>query len=276
MGWCSGKIVVCPTPPGAAKQGLLQQCLDSGARAVLDPTGVPRISKAQKLDVLSSMGNIAGHRAVVEAATLYQSFFTGEITAAGKFPPAKVMILGVGVAGLAAIGTAVALGAEVYAWDVRDIRDQVQSLGAAWIDVDFDEDASGSGGYAKESSQGFQQAQWDTFHRYLRTVNIVITTAAIPGRPSPVLIKEYMLEDMLPGSVIVDLGALGGGNCEATRANECYCFRDTVWIFGHTDMQSRMARQASAMYSNNLVHLIDELGRGEKFMERMEMPLAEM
>lgn len=274
--WCAGKVVVCPTPPGAVKTDVLGKLRDIGAKVVLDLTCVPRISKAQKLDTLSSMGKIAGHRAVVEAAKLYQGFFTGEITAAGKFPPCRVMILGVGVAGLSAIGTSVALGAEVYAWDVRDIRDQVASLGAKWINVDFKEDASGSGGYAKESSQAFQNAQLDTFHKYMQVCNIVITTAAIPGRPSPVLIKEWMLNDMQPGSVIIDLGALGGGNCEATRKDECYLYRDNVWIFGYTDMQSRMAKQASAMYSNNLVHLFDELGRGDGFESRMDWALGEM
>jgi len=150
------------------------------------------------------------------------------------------------------------------------------SLGAKWIDVDFREDASGSGGYAKESSQAYQRAQWDVFHKYMKVCNIVITTAAIPGRPSPVLIKEWMLEDMMPGSVIIDLGALGGGNCEATRMDETYLYKDRVWIFGHTDMQSRMAKQASAMYSNNLVHLFDELGRGEGFESRMKKDLDGM
>jgi len=274
--WCRGKVVICPTPPGTVKTEVLERLQSIGARIVLDLTCVPRISKAQKLDVLSSMGKIAGHRAVIEAAQLYQSFFTGEITAAGKFPPARVMILGVGVAGLAAIASAVALGAEVYAWDVRDIRDQVASLGAKWIHVDFKEDASGSGGYAKESSQAYQRAQWDTFHKYIKACNIVITTAAIPGRPSPVLVKEWMLDDMQPGSVIIDLGALGGGNCEATKMNECYLYKERVWIFGHTDMQSRMANQASSMYSNNLCHLFDELGRGEGFDTRMAYTLDEM
>jgi NAD(P) transhydrogenase alpha subunit len=222
------------------------------------------------------MGKIAGHRAVVEALHVYQGFFTGEITAAGKFAPAKVLVLGVGVAGLAAIGTAVSLGAEVYAWDVRPIQDQVASLGANWIEVDFKEDGQGAGGYAKESSEAFQQVQWRKFHDYLRVCNICITTAAIPGRQSPLLVKEYMLDDMQPGSVLVDLGALGGGNCEATQANKSIVYKDRVTIIGYTDMQSRMARQASAMYSNNVVHLMDELGRGEKFMERMGMSIESM
>merc|ERR1719162_825830 len=186
------------------------------------------------------------------------------------------MILGVGVAGLSAISTAAALGAEVFAWDVRDIRDQVISLGAKWIDVDFKEDASGSGGYAKESSQAFQQHQWNVFHQYMKVCNIVITTAAIPGRASPVLIKEWMLQDMQPGSVIVDLGALGGGNCEATKPSESYLYKDRVWIFGHTDMQSRMAQQASDMYSNNIVALFDELGRGEGFEASMAKQTEDM
>jgi len=276
LNWCSGKIVLTTTPPGGVKDEVLQKLRDAGSRVVLDLTGVPRTSKAQKLDTLSSMGKIAGHRAVIEAAQLYQGFFTGEITAAGKFPPCRVMILGVGVAGLAAIGTSVALGAEVFAWDVRDIRDQVASLGAKWIDVDFKEDGSGAGGYAKESSSAFQEFQWKVFAKYMKVCNIVITTAAIPGRPSPVLIKEWMLQDMQPGSVIIDLGALGGGNCEATKMNECYLYKDSVWLFGYTDMQSRMAKQASEMYSNNLVHLFDELGRGEGFETTMQKSLEEM
>lgn len=274
--WCSGKIVIATTPPGGSKNEVLEKMRDTGARVVLDLTCVPRTSKAQKLDILSSMGKIAGHRAVLEAAQLYQGFFTGEITAAGKFPPCRVMILGVGVAGLSAISTASALGAEVFAWDVRDIRDQVTSLGAKWIDVDFKEDGAGSGGYAKESSRAFQEHQWNVFHKYMKVCNIVITTAAIPGRPSPVLIKEWMLQDMQAGSVIIDLGALGGGNCEATKMNECYLYKDSVWIFGYTDMQSRMARQASEMYSNNLVHLFEDLGRGEGFEASMAKPLEDM
>merc|ERR1719487_1406532 len=199
----------------------LAKAEESGVQ-LMDLTAVPRITIAQKLDVLSSQAKCAGHRAVLEAANVYQRFFAPEVTAAGKYPPTNTMILGCGVAGLAAIGTSKAMGSIVRAWDVRDVSDQVQSMGASWVTVDFKEDGAGQGGYAKESSKEFQEAQKQTFHKNLKECEIVISTAAIPGRKSPVLIEEYMVKDMKPGSVIVDLAAAGGGNCSITKKDQAY------------------------------------------------------
>merc|ERR1719420_801950 len=165
---------------------------------LIDVTAVPRITIAQKLDVLSSQAKIAGNRAVIEGAILYGKFMAPEITAAGKYPPANVMVLGCGVAGLAAIGSAVSLGAQVRAWDVRDVSDQVVSMGGTWFSVDFKEEGAGAGGYAKESSAAFQAAQKATFHKHAKRCDIVIPTAAIPGRPSPKLLEDYMIRDMKP------------------------------------------------------------------------------
>jgi len=226
---------------------------------LLDVTAVPRVTIAQKLDVLSSQAKCAGHRAVLEAAHEYQRFFAPEITAAGKYAPCQVMVLGAGVAGLAAISTAVALGSSVRAWDVRDIHDQIESLGASWITVDFKEEGAGTGGYAKESSQEFQKAQKETFHRHAKACDIIILTAAIPGRPSPRLMEDYMVADMRPGSVIVDLAAMGGGNCALTRKDEKYVFQGQVTIIGYTDMASRMGMQASEMYATNMYNLLDHI-----------------
>ncbi|KAF4754402.1 hypothetical protein FOZ62_028105, partial [Perkinsus olseni] len=221
---------------------------------LVDVTAVPRITIAQKLDCLSSQAKIAGHRAVLEAAHEYQKFFAPEITAAGKYPPCRVMVLGAGVAGLAAIGTAVSLGAEVRAWDVRDVSDQVESMGGKWFSVDFKEEGAGSGGYAKESSDAFKAAQKATFHKHAKECDIIITTAAIPGRPSPRLIEGYMVDSMRPGSVIVDLGAEGGGNCELTKKGESYLYKNKIRIIGYTDMASRMADQASTMFAANMLN----------------------
>ncbi|KAF4721213.1 hypothetical protein FOZ63_002640, partial [Perkinsus olseni] len=223
---------------------------------LVDVTAVPRITIAQKLDCLSSQAKIAGHRAVLEAAHEYQKFFAPEITAAGKYPPCRVMVLGAGVAGLAAIGTAVSLGAEVRAWDVRDVSDQVESMGGKWFSVDFKEEGAGSGGYAKESSEAFKAAQKATFHKHAKECDIIITTAAIPGRPSPRLIEGYMVDSMKPGSVIVDLGAEGGGNCELTKKGESYLYKEKIRIIGYTDMASRMADQASTMFAANMLNFL--------------------
>ncbi|KAF4727967.1 hypothetical protein FOZ63_011923 [Perkinsus olseni] len=223
---------------------------------LVDVTAVPRITIAQKLDCLSSQAKIAGHRAVLEAAHEYQKFFAPEITAAGKYPPCRVMVLGAGVAGLAAIGTAVSLGAEVRAWDVRDVSDQVESMGGKWFSVDFKEEGAGSGGYAKESSDAFKAAQKATFHKHAKECDIIITTAAIPGRPSPRLIEGYMVDSMKPGSVIVDLGAEGGGNCELTKKGESYLYKNKIRIIGYTDMASRMADQASTMFAANMLNFL--------------------
>merc|ERR1719399_2822420 len=175
-----------------------------------DTTAAPRITIAQKLDVLSSQAKVAGHRAVVEATNVFEKFHTAEMTASGKYPPSNTFVLGVGVAGLAAMGTSKALGSQVRAWDVRDVSDQVQSMGAKWVKVDFKEDGAGAGGYAKESSDEFKKAQQETFLKHLKTTDIAICTAAIPGRPSPKLIMKDAVEVMKPGSDIIDLAAVGG------------------------------------------------------------------
>eukprot|EP00933_Yihiella_yeosuensis_P025459 TRINITY_DN1976_c0_g1_i4.p1 TRINITY_DN1976_c0_g1~~TRINITY_DN1976_c0_g1_i4.p1 ORF type:complete len:1035 (+),score=281.61 TRINITY_DN1976_c0_g1_i4:71-3175(+) len=232
--------------------------------ALIDVTAVPRITIAQKLDVLSSQAKVAGHRAVVEATHAFGRFHTGEITAAGKYPPSHTFVLGIGVAGLAAIGTAKALGSVVRAWDVRDVSDQVQSMGAKWVKVDFKEDGAGQGGYAKESSDAFKKAQMETFKKELTTTDIAITTAAIPGRRSPLLITKEAVAGMKPGSVIIDLAALGGGNCELTRPGEIFTTPNGVTIIGYTDMPARMANQSSAMYAQNMCNLLRHVAAKDK------------
>eukprot|EP00421_Protoceratium_reticulatum_P054795 CAMPEP_0168506160 /NCGR_PEP_ID=MMETSP0228-20121227/77232_1 /TAXON_ID=133427 /ORGANISM="Protoceratium reticulatum, Strain CCCM 535 (=CCMP 1889)" /LENGTH=653 /DNA_ID=CAMNT_0008523247 /DNA_START=1 /DNA_END=1958 /DNA_ORIENTATION=+ len=257
-------------------QELLKGAAASGVQ-LMDLTAVPRITIAQKLDVLSSQAKCAGHRAVLEAAHAYGRFFAPEVTAAGKYPPTNTMILGVGVAGLAAIGTSKAMGSVVRAWDVRDVSDQVQSMGASWITVDFEESGAGEGGYAKESSAAFQEAQKATFAKHLKECEIVITTAAIPGRKSPVLIEEYMVKDMKPGSVIVDLAAVGGGNCTLTRKDERFVTDNGVTILGYTDLAGRMAAQSSAMYAQNLANLLGHISSKEKaagFFKSVDAALA--
>eukprot|EP00932_Pfiesteria_piscicida_P009061 SRR837773.19704.p1 GENE.SRR837773.19704~~SRR837773.19704.p1 ORF type:complete len:356 (-),score=161.79 SRR837773.19704:625-1692(-) len=226
---------------------------------LLDTTAAPRITIAQKLDVLSSQAKLAGHRAVLEAANVFQRFMAPEMTAAGKYPPAHTMILGCGVAGLAAMGTSKALGGVVRAWDVRDVSDQVKSMGAQWITVDFEEDGAGAGGYAKESSAAFLEAQRATFAKHCKECDIVITTAAIPGRPSPKLIEDYMVKAMRPGSVIVDLAAAGGGNCTMTKPGEKYVTENGVTIIGYMDGPGRMASQASQMYAQNMFNLVKHI-----------------
>jgi H+-translocating NAD(P) transhydrogenase subunit alpha len=232
---------------------------------VIAMEAVPRISRAQKLDALSSMANIAGYRAVIEAAQNFGRFFTGQITAAGKVPPAKVLVIGAGVAGLAAIGTARGLGAIVRAFDTRPVvREQVQSLGAEFLEVQLAEDGTGVGGYAKTMSPEFIKAEMELFADQAQEVDIIITTALIPGKPAPVLITKAMVESMKPGSVIVDMAAEQGGNCEVTRPGEVYRYHD-VTIIGLTDLPSRMAAQASQLYGNNLCHLLDDMGRNEHY-----------
>ncbi|WP_045223801.1 Re/Si-specific NAD(P)(+) transhydrogenase subunit alpha [Methyloterricola oryzae] len=220
---------------------------------------VPRISRAQKLDALSSMANIAGYRAVVEAAHHFGRFFTGQITAAGKVPPAKVFIIGVGVAGLAAIGAAAGLGAIVRASDTRpEVKDQVKSLGAEFVDVDYQEEGTGVGGYAKVMSEGYQKAQRELYARQAMDVDIIITTALIPGKPAPKLITAGMVESMKPGSVIVDLASEQGGNCELTVPGEVVV-RHGVTIIGYTDLPSRLSKQSSTLYATNLLRMLEEL-----------------
>ena len=220
---------------------------------------VPRISRAQKLDALSSMANIAGYRAVVEAANEFGSFFTGQITAAGKIPPAKVLVIGAGVAGLSAIGTAKSLGAIVRAFDTRlAVKDQIKSMGAEFLELEFEESGEGEGGYAKTMSKEFIDAEMALFAEQAKEVDIIITTALIPGKPAPKLITREMVESMKPGSVIVDLAAQQGGNCELTRPDEKAIAHD-VSIIGYTDLPSRLPTQSSNLYANNIVNLLTDM-----------------
>jgi len=224
---------------------------------------VPRISRAQKMDALSSMANIAGYRAVIEAGNNFGRFFTGQITAAGKVPPAKVLVVGAGVAGLAAIGTSTSLGAVTYAFDVRpEVAEQVESMGAEFVYLDFEEeqqDGSGTGGYAAPSSPEFREAQLAKFRELAPEVDIVITTALIPNREAPELWTEDMVKSMKRGSVIVDLAAERGGNCDLTVKDERIVTENGVTIIGYTDFPSRMATQASSLYSTNIRHMMDDL-----------------
>ena len=237
----------------------LMQALAQKHATVLAMDSVPRISRAQKLDALSSMANIAGYRAVIEAAHQFGRLFTGQITAAGKVPPAKVFVIGAGVAGLAAIGTASGLGAIVRANDTRpEVADQVKSMGGEFVPVDYQEEGSGVGGYAKAMSEGFQTAQAAVFARQAKEVDIIITTALIPGKPAPRLITADMVRSMQPGSVIVDMAAEQGGNCELTAPGEV-AVRHGVRIIGYTDLPSRLAKQSSTLYATNLLRLTEEL-----------------
>jgi NAD(P) transhydrogenase subunit alpha len=224
---------------------------------------VPRISRAQKMDVLSSMANIAGYRAVIEAAQHYGGFFAGQMTAAGRTRPAQVLVIGAGVAGLAAIAAARGLGAEVRAFDVRpSVKDQVESLGARFLMLDFSESGETSGGYAKTMSKEFIDAEMALFRKQALDVDIVVTTALIPGKPAPKLWTADMVKSMKAGSVVVDLAAEQGGNCDATQADEIVEV-DGVTVVGLTDLTSRLATHASTFYANNLVHLLNEVGNAE-------------
>jgi NAD(P) transhydrogenase subunit alpha len=223
---------------------------------------VPRISRAQKMDALSSMANISGYRAVLEGANRFASFFTGQFTAAGKVPPAKVLVIGAGVAGLAALGAAKGLGAIVRVFDVRAAtEDQVKSLGGEFLTVTVKESGEGQGGYAKEMSKEFLDAEYALFRAQAKDVDIVITTALIPGKPAPKLWLKDMVELMRPGSVVVDLAAEQGGNCEYTKPGEAVV-EHGVTIIGYTDLPSRMASVASDLYGMNLWHFLEEMGGG--------------
>lgn len=223
---------------------------------------VPRISRAQSLDALSSMSNISGYRAVIEAANQFGRFFTGQVTAAGKVPPAKILVIGAGVAGLAAIGAAVSLGAIVRAFDTRpEVAEQIQSMGAQFLELDFKEEAGSGDGYAKQMSAAFIEAEMALFAAQAKDVDIIITTALIPGKPAPKLISKEMVESMKPGSVIVDLAALTGGNCELTRPGEVYETDNKVKIIGYTDLANRMPAQASQLYGTNIVNLLKLLAK---------------
>ncbi len=247
------------------QQSELIDQLNQRRATVIAMDAVPRISRAQKLDALSSMANIAGYRAVIEAAHQFGRFFTGQITAAGKVPPAKVMIIGAGVAGLAAIGTAKSLGAIVRAFDTRPVvKEQVESLGAQFLELEFEEDGSGTGGYAKVMSPEFIKAEMELFAQQAEEVDIIITTALIPGKKAPTLITQAMVESMKSGSVIVDLAAEQGGNCEVTQANEIV-HHHGVKVIGFTDLPSRMGAQSSQLYGTNLCHLLKDMGGGSHY-----------
>ena len=227
---------------------------------------VPRITRAQKVDALSSMGNLSGYRAVIEAVNIMQRPLRGQSTAAGKIYPCKVLVIGAGVAGLAAIGAARALGAIVRAFDTRPaVRDQVASMGAEFLEVEIDEDGSGAGGYAKEMSPAFIAAEMELFAMQAREVDIIVTTALVPGQRAPILITADMVASMKRGSVVVDLAAEQHGNCELTRPGEAVDVNG-VTVIGYTDLPSRMALQASTLYATNIVHLLAEMGGAEKFV----------
>ncbi|MBX2825875.1 MAG: Re/Si-specific NAD(P)(+) transhydrogenase subunit alpha [Gammaproteobacteria bacterium] len=242
----------------AQNEELMQRLSQRGV-TVMAMDSVPRISRAQKLDALSSMANIAGYRAVVEAAGQFGRFFTGQVTAAGKVPPAKVMVIGAGVAGLAAIGAARGMGAIVRAFDTRpEVKEQVESMGAEFLELEFEEDGGGEGGYAKVMSKEFIEAEMALFREQAREVDIIITTALIPGKPAPELITTDMVESMKPGSVIVDLAAEQGGNCKLTQKDKIV-EHNGVTLIGYTDLPSRLAAQSSQLYGTNLRHMLTDL-----------------
>ncbi len=235
----------------------LMQKLSAKKINVLAMDAVPRISRAQALDALSSMANIAGYRAVVEAAHEFGSFFTGQITAAGKVPPAKVLVIGAGVAGLAAIGAANSLGAIVRAFDSRpEVKEQVESMGASFLEIDFKEEGGSGDGYAKVMSEEFNRRALALYAEQAKEVDIIITTALIPGKPAPRLITKEMVATMKPGSVIVDLAAATGGNCELTQAGKVVTTENQVKIIGYTDLPGRLPTQSSQLYGTNLVNLL--------------------
>ena len=276
--WARSDIVFKVRPPSADEVGLmrqggtligfiwpaqnpeLMQQLAAKNATVLAIDALPRqLSRAQKMDALTSMAGVSGYRAVIEAANAFGRLFNGQVTAAGKIPPAKVFIAGAGVAGLAAIGTAASLGAIVRANDTRaEVADQVVSLGGEFVKVDYEEEGSGGGGYAKVMSEGFLAAQRAMYAQQAKDADIIITTALIPGKPAPKLITAEMVRSMRPGSVIVDMAAEQGGNCELTVPGEAVV-RHGVTIIGYTDLVSRLAKQSSTLYSNNLLRLTEDL-----------------
>jgi len=250
----------------------LMQQLAARRATVLAIDALPRqLSRAQKMDALTSMASISGYRAVIEAANAFGRFFNGQVTAAGKIPPARVFIAGAGVAGLSAIGTAANLGAIVRANDTRaEVADQVKSLGGEFVKVDYEEEGSGGGGYAKVMSEGFQQAQREMYAREVKDADIVITTALIPGKPAPRLITAEMVRSMKPGSVIVDMAAEQGGNCELCEPGQAVV-KHGVTIVGYTDLASRLAKQSSTLYSNNLLRLTEELCKAKDGLFNVNM-----
>ncbi|MCF6232730.1 MAG: Re/Si-specific NAD(P)(+) transhydrogenase subunit alpha [Rhodobacteraceae bacterium] len=256
-----GQTLISFFYPGA-NDALMNRIAKKGT-TVIAMDMVPRISRAQKMDALSSMANIAGYRAVIEAGNNFGRFFTGQVTAAGKVPPAKVLVVGAGVAGLAAIGTATSLGAITYAFDVRpEVAEQVESMGAEFVFLDFEEeqaDGAATGGYAAVSSPEFREAQLAKFRELAPDVDIVITTALIPNREAPELWTEDMVAAMKPGSVIIDLAAEKGGNCKLTVMDQKIVTPNGVTIVGYTDFPSRMAAQSSSLYANNIRHMLADL-----------------
>jgi NAD(P) transhydrogenase subunit alpha len=258
----AGQLLISFFYPSQNKD-LLEQCQKQGAN-VIAMDMVPRISRAQKMDALSSMANLAGYRAVIEAANNFGRFFTGQVTAAGKIPPAKVLVVGAGVAGLAAIGASVSLGAITYAFDVRpEVAEQIESMGAEFVFLEFDAselpDGAATGGYAAPSSPAFAAKQLAKFRELAPDMDIVITTALIPGRPAPKLWTADMVAAMKPGSVIIDLAAERGGNCDLTVPDQRIVSDNGVVVVGYTDFPSRMAAQASSLYSNNVRHFLADL-----------------
>jgi H+-translocating NAD(P) transhydrogenase subunit alpha len=287
--WAKSDIVFKVRPPSAeevagmreggmligfvwpAQNPALMEQLAAKKATVLAIDALPRqLSRAQKMDALTSQAGVSGYRAVIEAANAFGRFFNGQITAAGKVPPAKVFIAGAGVAGLAAIGTAANLGAIVRANDTRaEVADQVVSLGGEFVKVDYEEEGSGGGGYAKVMSEGFQAAQREMYAKQAREVDIIITTALVPGTKAPLLVPRAVVEALRPGSIVVDLAAEQGGNCELTVPGQVAEHRG-VKILGFTDWASRMAPTASRMFANNLVHLLDDMGGGKAFKVDVE------
>ena len=246
----------------AQNQPLLKKLSEAGVNAIAMDT-IPRISRAQKMDVLSSMANIAGYRAVIEGANYFGRFLNGQITAAGKVEPAKVLVIGTGVAGLAAIGTAKSLGAIVRAFDTRkETAEQIQSMGAQFVTVEIDEDGATASGYSKVMSQAFIDAEMALFKKQAEEVDIIITTAQIPGKEAPKLLLDYHVKAMKPGSVIIDLAAGTGGNCVLTKKDEIITSENGVIIVGKVDT---LPTQASFLYGNNLCHLLDDMGKAENF-----------
>lgn len=251
----------------AQNPDLLQKLSDQGVNAIA-MDAIPRISRAQKMDVLSSMANIAGYRAVIEGANHFGRFLNGQITAAGKVDPAKILVIGAGVAGLAAIGTANSLGAIVRAFDTRkEVAEQIESMGAKFLTVEIEEDGSTESGYSKVMSKEFIDAEMALFLEQAKEVDIIITTAQIPGREAPKLILDYHVAAMKPGSVIVDLAASTGGNCVLTKKDEVFITENGIIILGKLD---QLPNQASQLYGNNLCHLLDDMGKAEKFNINME------
>ncbi len=261
----SGKTLISFFYP-AQNTALLEQVKETGAN-VIAMDMVPRISRAQKMDALSSMANIAGYRAVIEAGNNFGRFFTGQVTAAGKIPPAKVLVIGAGVAGLAAIGASVSLGAITYAFDVRpEVAEQIESMGAEFVFLDFkdgQQDGAATGGYAAPSSPEFREKQLEKFRELAPEIDIVITTALIPGRDAPKLWLADMVAAMKPGSVIIDLAAERGGNCELTVTDQRVVSDNGVIVIGYTDFPSRMASQASTLYATNIRHMLTDLTPGK-------------